>query len=759
MTLCKPCSSLDFSNNRTRRELIQSVPDGQKASDLARCRTEDQIKEDLQEMNVTNPRWKERLRDWPFELTCDLCNLTVTAMERLGVGTKERLGISLTEFCSTDYKERSSMRMSIYVAPEKADTFCGPLQPHEETVYAHKEPRTILELQECSNPVPTTADTLFPVGRSSPRTVESELSGRLLGSDVDFSLISHWIDRCTQMHGTTCSLSIMPAESSRRLKDLILIDVIQACITTAPENARYAALSYCWGTAPTLKHLIGNSAELKAEGALTNTTAPATIRDAITLVRRIGERYLWVDALCIVQDDPTSKEAQLSQMGLVYAQAAFTIVAAGTDADAGLPGIRSNTRQIDQSVLQVGEKALVTVIDNSDYYGGVRESVWETRAWTMQEKIISKKLLIFTDLQVYWSCWKALWLEEVVLEDVPNLTFLHKPASTGTGSYGEGFSSLRNKLQSRSIYDLYETLVNGYMKRHLSFQSDILNAFSGLCEVLGAIGNETFHWGLPIHRFEEALCWRLISGGKRNHARTNIGSVPFPSWSWAAWHGSSPDSWINWLSSNINDPWLAELPEILFYYQDLGDELKLVRNSSPHAGGSEEAISGNCIEEDRANIRSQWRHEPSTIQHTCHHVQSTSSQIHFWTSTCTLYVGREANYSSHSGYRYFLVFFLSDNPTASIMSVYLDMPGNLQFKDVKLMSDVPEAVLEPLEDVERRCEVAIVDFLVVKTIDDKVCALAVEWNDDVAYRIGIMDLKESKWVQLPNRKWKQVVLG
>ena len=71
---------------------------------------------------------------------------------------------------------------------------------------------------------------------------------------------------------------------------------------------------------------------------------PRTIQDAMAFVLGIGQRYLWVDALCIVQDDSNSKETQIKHMGSVYHAALFTIIASGRDADAGLPGVREGSR-------------------------------------------------------------------------------------------------------------------------------------------------------------------------------------------------------------------------------------------------------------------------------------------------------------------------------------------------------------------------------------------------------------------------------
>jgi hypothetical protein len=81
------------------------------------------------------------------------------------------------------------------------------------------------------------------------------------------------------------------------------------------------------------------------------------------------------------------------------------------------------------------------------------------------------------------------------------------------------------------------------------------------------------------------------------------------------------------------------------------------------------------------------------------------------------------------------------------------------------MSEIPNALLEPLEDLERRCEVVAVSFLVLKVLArslvkrNDLCALAVEWKSGVAYRVGIMSLEEEEWIRLPGREWKQVILG
>jgi hypothetical protein len=92
--------------------------------------------------------------------------------------------------------------------------------------------------------------------------------------------------------------------------------------------------------------LKSNVASLEQEGGLHIDQLPQTIQDAMILMSQIQERYLWVDSLCIVQDDKDVKRSQIATMNQIYQGAYATIIAAsGNDANAGLPGVRSGTRR------------------------------------------------------------------------------------------------------------------------------------------------------------------------------------------------------------------------------------------------------------------------------------------------------------------------------------------------------------------------------------------------------------------------------
>ena len=128
---------------------------------------------------------------------------------------------------------------------------------------------------------------------------------------------------------------------------------------------------------------------------------PQTISDAIEVCRRLKMRYLWVDALCIIQDDEKDKDSQLPEMDKIYSVAALTIVAAcGTDAKSGLSCLRY--RCSPQSSARI--HGITYVTGDIPLDERIQKTTWNTRGWTYQECILSRRLLVFTDSQVFFIC-------------------------------------------------------------------------------------------------------------------------------------------------------------------------------------------------------------------------------------------------------------------------------------------------------------------------------------------------------------------
>lgn len=126
-----------------------------------------------------------------------------------------------------------------------------------------------------------------------------------------------------------------------------MIDVQNQCIVQVGHGCRYIALSYMWGKVETVTLLSENKAQLMAPGGLLafRYRLPRTINDSIDLLCAMGERYLWVDSICLLQDNYAEMRDAIGKMHLVYRGAVLTILAGtGRDANAGLPGVRFGSR-------------------------------------------------------------------------------------------------------------------------------------------------------------------------------------------------------------------------------------------------------------------------------------------------------------------------------------------------------------------------------------------------------------------------------
>lgn len=210
---------------------------------------------------------------------------------------------------------------------------------------------------------------------------------------IDFEEVWRWTFMCDSKHkdyDSECSpmpfnLAVLPRTDRGQL-DFRFIDVHAMCIVYAPRKTKYVALSYVWGrTNKTRLTLTSKNEEalLQRNGLEANRSKiPNTILDAITVVHKLGERYLWVDSLCLLQDDPTELQECVAVMDLIYEMATFTIIAAGgEDAWAGLEGVPPTRRKIHASPVRdiVPGLKMTTVVDVDT---PLRNSVYNSRAWT-----------------------------------------------------------------------------------------------------------------------------------------------------------------------------------------------------------------------------------------------------------------------------------------------------------------------------------------------------------------------------------------
>ena len=185
--------------------------------------------------------------------------------------------------------------------------------------------------------------------------------------------------------------------------------------------------------------------------------------------------------------------------------------------------MRPNSRSIVQHEAEILGLDLITV--QRPYLASVSKSKWSSRGWTYQEKILSKRLLIFTPYQTFFQCGQATFSEDTILERNS-----HSPVIDTTQEEGTDFRRhLSKPTLAMSPLGKYSTCVQGYTCRDLTKQDDGLNAFQGVLNTLRSDFLGDFHWGLPESMFDSAITWFFYNHYPERRRQE------FPSWSWLGW--------------------------------------------------------------------------------------------------------------------------------------------------------------------------------------------------------------------------------
>lgn len=364
------------------------------------------------------------------------------------------------------------------------------------------------------------------VGRALPLNVEW----------INVELLRQWKQTCIRHHGIKCETPYTVFDIPK-VHPLWLVDTQKLCLVPGITANSFVTLSYVWGDSRHFTATKDNLEQLKKPGAFAiecfGKFVPKTIADSIALVPLLGERFLWVDALCILQDDNTTKIDELNKMAAIYASSVLTILAGdGSDCHHGLRGIRgvSNPRHVEQNIESFGPKhSLVGAIFNRAHEV-LYLSAYRDRAWTFQESIFAKRRLIFQKGSVRWMCSESLWDEDLLFLDLDD------------SPKNRSFSILRQDGHFPS-FSLLSVAINSFNRRKLMYPEDAVSAITGFLNILSQTFEGGFLFGMPEAFFDIALLWEPtpdMTRRKPKRAREEL--VPLlqvPTWSWAAWTGKS----------------------------------------------------------------------------------------------------------------------------------------------------------------------------------------------------------------------------
>jgi hypothetical protein len=295
----------------------------------------------------------------------------------------------------------------------------------------------------------------------------------------------------------------------------------------ADVSTKYIALSYVWGGVSTVRLTQANVGIYMEPGAIQRVALPHTIRDAISWTVALGERYLWVDCLCIIQDlDSDRLNHVLGAMGHIYASAELTIVAAnGSHANFGLPGFGQLLEVDTKDPFSDTERNMIFTI------WWPTGSAWDKRGWTFQEGLFSRRLLIFAPWDyVSWVCGESAW------HKLDHQSWLLEKADWPEDDHISLYQDVGHPMGIKSWISTLPSLrdwsiaVDTFSGRQLTYETDVTRAFAGAYTALGRTFPGNVVKGLPQFFLDIALLWLPSPQGSRKPEN--------PSWSWTGWKGS-----------------------------------------------------------------------------------------------------------------------------------------------------------------------------------------------------------------------------
>jgi hypothetical protein len=294
-------------------------------------------------------------------------------------------------------------------------------------------------------------------------------------------------------------------------------------------SARYATLSHCWGQV--LPDCITTKATIESRKQLIlYESLPKTFQGAVAFTRGLQIRYLWIDSLCIVQDDEMDWRHESAQMERVYGNSFVTLASVhAKDCHGGLfatlpQRFASHTiRQVESNgkLLKVFARRTLPYIHNWRRYHGFNELPLFARTWAYQERLVTPRVIYFTDCELLWGCFECTGCE--CLGDAPK------------GERDQYNPKIIHgcRLESGEVEERWLEIVEEFSTMELTNSQDKLPALSAIAKQIQQFRpNDKYLAGLWYDTMLGDLFWR------RNHWVTPLAPRPreyiAPTWSWAS---------------------------------------------------------------------------------------------------------------------------------------------------------------------------------------------------------------------------------
>jgi hypothetical protein len=332
----------------------------------------------------------------------------------------------------------------------------------------------------------------------------------------------------------------MERHQRRNPTRLVNISGSSAKLEYPPAASRkpYVALSHCWGNTQPLTTTKQNLQDHIRDIPL--SALPPTFRDAITIVRELNLAYIWIDSLCIVQDDPNDWEREAANMANIYESAELTIAAAwGSDSKTRcfhdyfkpllieVSGGTDYKRRRNQTCVRL---AIRPRLDDSFF---LNKAPLNTRKWVLQEQLLSPRTLTFAEDQMHWTCPSLTDSEDGLghtefSSENSNYTSLHYWES-GVGQDIDSYIQL---------HESWQLVVGDHSSRKLTFTRDKLATLAGITQAYKRIFGDEPLVGLWRGDLARTILWETEAAIHSQLDHEAIKVLNIPSWSWLKINGT-----------------------------------------------------------------------------------------------------------------------------------------------------------------------------------------------------------------------------
>lgn len=391
---------------------------------------------------------------------------------------------------------------------------------------------------------------------------------RSTGGDESLSQAADWLAKCRNSHDQcrAYDAAFVPSRllylGAKQTKIIELVDNLEHAVP-------YAALSHRWTQETPTKSLLTTNLQDRKQNGMPMASLPEMMQDAVSVLRRLGIEYVWIDCLCIVQDDKEDWKKEAALMASIYSYAELTVAASWCD-KVGQRLFRDHSAPHESAVdvAKIGGQSIFIRRrkphfnwsgTESDMFGYTMtenpDIEWPTltRGWVYQEQLLSRRILHFTRNELIWECLEATQCECGWFDN-------NNVRQQGT-----------EESYKRAAGDkTWAEVIKEYAKRPLTVATDRLPALGGIAKTTAVekgYDTEEYLCGLWEKELESTFFWYLTEPPCGQRPNPQI-----PTWSWASVDGDK-------------DCWQVSLEGIEF----LGSDVKYASGSNPFLG---DVVSG-----------------------------------------------------------------------------------------------------------------------------------------------------------------------